>query len=380
MIKCELTEENNEISVAFEQDPVWNERIRQIEGRRWSRSLRCWLVPNTRANVVKIGQLFGKENCRFDEEIIRLYKPQATVEEINQYLNPPRKRWTNRPESTEYDTCVEVIALSQEIKLRNYSHKTFKNYKSALVSLMIHVKKKPLDTLTLAELKSFFLYLIEKRKLSGSSLNVYINAIKFYYENILGRSKVYFDIPMPKKERKMPQVLSVDEVKRLMDATRTPKFKAIFQVLYASGIRLHEVTMLKTSDIDFDRMTIRVEQGKGKKDRYVMLSPKLVQILKTQIATNTGKYVFSNQDTQEPISDRVIQKIFKYALEYAKITKKVGVHVLRHSFATHLLERGENILVIKELLGHSDINTTLKYLHISKDTINKAKSPIDDIL
>lgn len=112
-----------------------------------------------------------------------------------------------------------------------------------------------------------------------------------------------------------------------------------------------------------------------------MLSSKLVQVIKTHIAANpSSKYVLSNQDTQEPVSDRVIQKIFKFALDYAKINKKVGVHLLRHSFSTHLLERGENILVIKELLGHSDVNTTLKYLHISKNTINKAKSPIDDIL
>jgi site-specific recombinase XerD len=125
---------------------------------------------------------------------------------------------------------------------------------------------------------------------------------------------------------------------------------------------------------------LRIEQGKGKKDRYVMLSAKMAIILKTYMATSPSKYVFTNQDTQEPISDRVIQKIFKYALEFAKINKKVGVHVLRHSFATHLLERGENILVIKELLGHSDVNTTLRYLHLSKESINRAQSPIDDLL
>ncbi|MCU0342110.1 MAG: phage integrase N-terminal SAM-like domain-containing protein, partial [Spirosomaceae bacterium] len=179
MIKCSLSEDLVEIKVEFANDPVWNERIRHVKDRRWSNSRKCWLVPNTRENVVKIGQLFGKEKCRFAEEIIRLYKPEATIEEINRYLNPPRKRWANKPIPSEYDTCAEVIALHQEIKLRNYSHKTFRNYKSALVSLMIHVKQKPLDMLTLTELKSFFLYLIEKRKLSGSSLNVYINAINY---------------------------------------------------------------------------------------------------------------------------------------------------------------------------------------------------------
>jgi integrase/recombinase XerD len=171
MIRISIDDRDPDLLCAIFRDMSANTLIEQVPGRRWSFSRRCWIVPNTRESVVKIGKLFGKENCTFSPEIIRQYKPQATVEEINRYLNPPHQRlgqkqsWKYKPKNTEADSHPTIQEVIRELQIRNYSYKTVKNYKSALIGLIHFVKDKPLSSLTLEELKNYLQFLAEKRKI-----------------------------------------------------------------------------------------------------------------------------------------------------------------------------------------------------------------------
>jgi integrase/recombinase XerD len=381
MIKCSLSDDSTEIKVEFANDPVWNDRIRLIAGRRWSRSQRCWLVPNTRANVVKIGELFGKENCRFSEEIIRLYKPQATTQEINHYLNPPRKRWINEPFDREADKHPVIQQVVNELKIRNYSHKTIANYKNALIGLIHFLENQPLNTLPFEEVKRYLLFLSERKKKSYSTINIVLNAYKFYREHVLGETKLpYVKLPKAKVPQIIPKVFSREEVKTIIEHTLGMKYKLAFRLIYAAGLRVSEMCMLKISDIDFDRKTLRIEQAKGQKDRTVMLSEKLIPDLKYYLSVKKPKtYLIENTETHEPLSTRTLQIVFEEVLSKTGINKQMGIHALRHSFATHLLEAGTDIRQIQVLLGHSDIRTTMRYTHVSNDQIGRIKSPLDDL-
>lgn len=329
---------------------------------------------------MKIGELFGKEKCRFSETIIRQYKPQATTEEINRYLNPPKRRWANTPYNKEADNHPVIQAVVAELKIRNYSYKTLVNYKNALIGLINFVENRPLDTLTLEELKRYLLFLAERRKKSYSTINIVLNAYKFYREQVLNHPKLpYMPLPKAKVPKTAPKVFSRQEVKALIDNTLGFKYKLAFRLIYAAGLRVSEMCMLKISDIDFERRTIRVEQAKGQKDRIVMLSEKLIPDLKYYLnVKKPKKYLIENADTHEPLSTRTLQIVFEEVVAKAGV-KKMGIHALRHSFATHLLESGTDIRQIQLLLGHSDIRTTMRYTHVSNDQLSRIKSPLDDL-
>lgn len=385
--------DSGQLAVLFAEDPAGNDLIRSVPGRRWSYSRRCWLVPNTREAVVLVGKLFGRDYCRFDEALIRLYKPRATPAEIELATNPNwppvgkdivQKPFRYAPPQREYDRHPVVVALTNSLKVQNYSYKTLKNYKQALIALLRYINTKPIDQLTKAEYQKYLLFLIVKKRLSSSTINVHINAWKFYCEKILQRDKEFYDIEYPRAPDKLPTVYSVVEVKAIFRATTSLKYRTLFQLVYATGLRLNEVVHLRLSDIDRFRRLINVRAGKGKKDRVVMLSHKLEAILDIYLTSykRTGGasqvYLFENPENNEPIANRTIQMVYGDTVRFAGIRKKGGIHTLRHSFATHLLESGQDIRTIQVLLGHTSILTTMRYTHVSADRISTFKSPLDD--
>ena len=219
-------------------------------------------------------------------------------------------------------------------------------------------------------------------KLSENTIHSRINALKFYYEKVLKRDQFFFDIPRPKKPIQLPKVLNEEELGRLFKALENKKHKAMLFTAYSAGLRVSEVAALQIKHIDSNRMTILVQQAKGKKDRYVGLSPVLLDILRNYINTYIPKpqvYLFESEQTQTAYPTRTIQQIFWKAKQKAGITKQVGIHSLRHSFATHLLEKGTDIRYIKDLLGHFNIKTTERYLHVSKKALVNIISPLDDL-
>ncbi len=393
MITIQIDERDpNLLGVYFPGDPIGNDLIREIPGRRFSRSRRCWLVPNTRESVVKLGQLFSRDYCRFDEAVVRLYKPTATPAEVEQATNPAwppmskRTVGTHRlpfrytPPIREYDRHPVVVALSNELRIQNYANKTFKNYKQAIIALIRYAEPKPIDNLTKAYYQQYLLFLINRKKLSSATINVHINGYKFYCEKVLQRDKEFYDIAYPRQPTKLPTVYSVAEVKAIFNATTSLKYRTLFQLVYATGLRLSEVAHLKLTDLDYGRKLLHVRGGKGKKDRVVMLTDKLEIAINEYLTRYKPKlFLFEEMQTGEPITNRAIQQVYSDTVRFAGINKRGGIHSLRHSFATHLLESGMDIRNIQALLGHESILTTMRYTHVTADKISTFKSPLDNL-
>ncbi|GAB4023548.1 site-specific integrase [Spirosoma migulaei] len=374
------------LAVSFPEDPVGNNLIREIPGRRWSYSRRCWLMPNTRAAVVQLGQLFGKDYCRFDEAVVRLYKPTATTVEVEKATNPAwppdvqRLPFRHVPCLGEYDRHPVIVAVCDTLRVRDYSYKTLKNYKQALIALIRYVVPKPIDQLTKFQYQTYLLFLIEKKRLSSSTINVHINAYKFYCEKVLQRDKEFYAIEYPRKPTKLPIVYSVAEVKAIFSATTSLKYRTLFKLVYATGLRISEVAHLRVKDLDYNRRLLNVRAGKGKKDRVVMLTDKL-EIAINEYLTHYKPtiFLFEEVDNGEPIANRTIQQVYSDAVRSAGISKKGGIHTLRHSFATHLLESGLDIRYIQQLLGHESVLTTMRYTHVTADKISTLRSPLDNL-
>ncbi|GAB4031635.1 tyrosine-type recombinase/integrase [Spirosoma gilvum] len=391
MITVRIDEKDTTLlAVSFPEDPVGNDLIRQVAGRRWSYSRRCWIVPNTRHSVVKIGHLFGKEYCRFDERLVRLYKPDATPVEVEKATNPvwppadkalpTRKPFRYAPPVHEYSSHPVIVAMSHTLRVQNYSHKTLRNYKQALITLIRYVGKRPLEELTSVQYQDYLLFLLETKRLSPATLNVHINGWKFYQEKVLGRPKQQYDIAYPRLAHKLPTVYSVEEVKAIFQATTSLRYRTLFQLVYATGMRVSEVATLRRADLDPVRRVITIRGGKGKKDRVVMFSEKLTILVNEYLNRYQPKtYVFEDAETKEPLTTRVIQQMYSDTVFQARIQKRGGIHSLRHSFATHLLESGTDIRYIQQLLGHESILTTMRYTHVTADKISTLKSPLDDL-
>ena len=225
-------------------------------------------------------------------------------------------------------------------------------------------------------------FAMEKQGISENTAHSRLNALKFYYEQVLGREKFFWDIPRPKKQLILPKLLNETEIRKLFNALSNKKHKAMLFTAYSAGLRVSEIIGLKIADIDSVRMQILIERGKGKKDRYVNLSPVLLDILRSYISYYTPKpkyFLFESDTTGHAYPSRTVQQIFTNAKNRAGIKKEVGIHSLRHSFATHLLDKGTDIKYIKDLLGHFSIKTTERYLHVSKKQLVNIISPFDDL-
>ena len=209
-----------------------------------------------------------------------------------------------------------------------------------------------------------------------------LNALKFLYEQVLGHERFFVEIPRPKKQLQLPKVLGEDELRRLFAAPKNLKHKAILFVAYSAGLRVSEVINLRLQDIDRERKQLFIHCSKGKKDRYVRLSPMVLDVLEQYYKMSETKptnYLFEGVESGTPYTTRSAQQIFSDARKKAGILKTLSFHNLRHSFATHLLEKGVDVLFIKEILGHFNIETTQRYLHVKKEFLINIESPLDDL-
>jgi len=244
------------------------------------------------------------------------------------------------------------------------------------------LKNKAADTLTAADIKRYLLYCYEKLQLSENTLHSRMNALKFYYEQVLGNEKIFWEIPRPKKQLQNPHFFNQDEITRILKNTSNTKHKTILMLAYSTGMRVSEVVSLKVWQIDSKRMQIIVQQAKGKKDRITKLSPVLLVMLREyfmQYKPKNDGYLFCGQTPNEPYSTRTLQLVMQEAKKRAGIIKPGSVHALRHSFATHLLDKGTDVTMIMKLLGHNDIKTTLRYLHVTNRDVLGIISPLDQL-
>ena len=265
--------------------------------------------------------------------------------------------------------------MIEEMKLRNFSPRTEQSYVAAMVGLVKHYHRSP-DQLTQDEIRCYLLHLKE-RGLSPSSRNVAISGMKFFYHQILGWDEHNLFLPPRKGSWRLPEVLSPKEVERLLCANGKLRDRCLLMTAYATGVRVSELGRLKVSDIDSERMMVRVEQGKGKKDRYTILSQRLLEELRTYWKVHRSKsWLFPNAKGG-PLSIDYAQRIYNLAKLKAGIHKGKGIHTLRHCFATHLLEAGVDLVTIKTLLGHNSLQSTQRYLQIRQPKLVCTGSPLD---
>ena len=267
--------------------------------------------------------------------------------------------------------------MTDDLRLRNRSLRTINTYIACVAHFARHFGKSP-ELLGPEEIRQYQVYLVEQRRVSWSYFNQAVCALRFLYRHTLGRDWAVAHIPFPRQPQKLPVVLSQTEVIRLFDAVRSLKQRAILMTAYATGLRLAEVTHLQVSDIDSERMMVRVRQGKGQKDRYVMLSRTLLEVLRLYWrAERPTTWLFPSKRRDQPINHSVVQRACHQAGLDAGLSKRATVRSLRHSFATHLLEAGTNIRIIQTLLGHSSVSTTQRYTYVSNKTVRATESPLE---
>ena len=272
--------------------------------------------------------------------------------------------------------------MLEDMSLRKLAPKTQSNYLRAVINLTCFLGRSP-DTATAEDLRRYQLHLVETGT-SSILLNGTITALRFFFGVTLDHAEVVAKMSSVREPRKLPVVLSREEVARLIEAAGTPKYQAALSVAYGAGLRASEVVALKVVDIDSTRMTLRIEQGKGHKDRYAMLSPVLLEHLRTwwragraQGKMLDGGWLFPGQNPVNPMSTRQLNRICHLAAAAAEIDKRVSMHTLRHSYATHLLEQKVDIRVIQVLLGHKRLETTALYAQVATDVLREVTSPLE---
>ncbi|MCL2683329.1 MAG: site-specific integrase [Bacteroidales bacterium] len=272
-----------------------------------------------------------------------------------------------------------IFKIVELLKLKGYSENTIKTYKNEFAQFLIALKNKHVDSCDEQKIRSYMLYCHEHLKLTENTLHSRLNALKFYFEQVLHRNKFFVNIPRPKKHSKLPKTIHQSDIKKMLKTTANLKHNTILKLCYGMGLRLSEIVNLKITDIDSKNMQVFIERGKGKIDRYVNLPQSILEQLRTYYkAYRPKKYFFEGQDGGQ-YSMRSAQQVFKNALRKAGVNKAVGIHSLRHSYATHLLEQGTDIRFIQELLGHKDIKTTLIYTDVTNSSVRKIVSPLDKL-
>jgi integrase/recombinase XerD len=272
--------------------------------------------------------------------------------------------------------------LLEELERRNYSAGTIRYYVRFVERFAQHFGKSP-DKLGLEHIRSYQSYLLKQRRLSPGSVEHHISALRFFFVHTLHRHEFRQFLPYPRVGQKLPKILSREEVARLIDASSSLFQRTLLMVLYGTGMRRAEVARLKIADIDSQRMIIHVVNGKGGKDRDLPLSPALLETLRAHWRwLKPRTYLFPSRlhrDCEQPITDKIVWRACAEARKRAGIQKKVSPHLIRHSWATHLLEAGTDLRTIQLLLGHEDLQTTARYLHLSQQHLHQVANPIEDL-
>jgi len=271
--------------------------------------------------------------------------------------------------------------MIEDMQLRNFATTTQRSYIHYVADFAKHFHRSPQD-LDLEAVRQYQLYLTQERKLSPQSINTFVSAVQFLYLVTLDMHWDKHDFPRARLDLKLPVVLAPDEVQCFLDQVTGVKHRAVLLTCYGAGVRISEAVSLKPSNIDSHRMLIRVEHGKGGKDRYAMLSPCLLEILRAywRILRPSGPWLFPSWRPHLHLTAGAVQTVCREAWQRSGLGKRVTPHMLRHSFATHLLERGVDTRVIQALLGHSRIDTTARYIAVSPATLSATASPLDQLL
>jgi site-specific recombinase XerD len=293
-------------------------------------------------------------------------------------------------EHIHYSTGAAIMTtlrekMKQEMILRGYSLRTQDLYLRAVVKLHDHFNRNPAE-LKEEEIKEFLLFTLANKSIAASTYNIIIHGLKFFYEQILNKKIISMKLPRHKEPQKLPDILSVAEVERIINATQNLKYRTLFILIYGAGLRASEAATLCIQDIDSARSTLHIRQGKGGKDRYVLLSPMMLKALRSywkqcRLKETPGQsrdFIFIGA-SGNAISTNSIGATYRHSKALAGIKKQGGVHALRHAFATHTLEAGADLYVIKQLLGHASVTSTVRYLRMTDKTLQSIQSPVEHL-
>ena len=267
--------------------------------------------------------------------------------------------------------------MENDLLVRGMAERTRETYLAAVTRLARHYRRSP-DQLSPAEVQAYLVHMLREEHLAWSTCGIAVHAVRFLYHTTLGRPAPAFTIPGPKQPQRLPEILSPAEVRRVIENAANRKQRAVLATTYGAGLRVSEVVRLQLHHIDGERMSLRVEQGKGGKDRYTLLSPRLLAELRAYWREyRPTLWLFPGRDGKRPMDVSTAQKVYTAAKQRAGITKRGGIHALRHAFATHLLEAGTDLHTIQRLLGHGHLGTTMRYFHLARRTLLETTSPLE---
>jgi integrase/recombinase XerD len=348
LLRYELGIHKNQsvIFIRFDYNPDITLKVKKWVGCRWSQTHKSWYVLDNFAY-----------RTRFEIAIDGLSQNQlAKINEVNK---------------------ESLIRFVETLQLKGYSPNTLRTYRNEFCHFLAAIKGLHAEAVDSEKIRSYLLYCINHLKNSEQTIHSRLNALKFYYEQVLGQEKLFIDIPRPKKPSRLPKTIHMNDLKKIFEVTKNIKHNTMLKLCYGMGLRVSEIINLKLEDIDSQSMRVFIARAKGKKDRYANLPESILQQLRDYYLEYKPKiYLFEGQYGGQ-YSSRSAQQVFKNAMQNAGIHKSVGIHSLRHSFATHLLENGTDIRFIQELLGHNDIKTTLIYTQVTSVSIKKIISPLD---
>jgi len=367
-LKHLLIDKEKLIGLQFYSDKVLNSLIKELPKLNWSKEFNMYYIPNTPQNISRIFSLFRGVAWVNGKYFFQKTRSKKLDEEFNVQWYRKRKL------PQDYKKCPETYLLKLELK--KYANNTVKTYVSCFEKFTNYYREDDIDNLNENDIRLYIQNLIQNNH-SNSYINQAINSIKFYYEVVLGMPNRFYSIERPRKERKLPIVLSKDDILKIIKNTNNLKHKCIVGLLYSAGLRRSELLNLKPQDIESKRMVIKVKGAKGNKDRYTLLSKSILNDLRLYFKDYRPKeYLFEGANGGKYNANSVYKIVSNTALK-AGIHLKVSPHVLRHSFATHLLESGTDLRYIQILLGHNSSKTTEIYTHVATNNFNSIKNPLD---
>jgi len=356
------------IGLQFYADKVLQSLIKELPQLTWSNEFNMYYISNNKTNLDNIFNLFRGVawiNCKY-------FFNKSNSKQLN---DPIDVQWFRKRTLVDsYRRCPEIYL--QKLELKKYSNNTVRSYVSLFEKFINYYNNSELESLNENDIRSYLQKLIQQGS-SNSYINQSINSIKFYYEVVLGMPNRFYSIERPRRQKKLPQVLSKDDVLSIIQNTNNIKHKCIVSLLYSGGLRRSELLNLKLVDIDSKRMLIRVNDAKGNKDRLTLLSKTALEDLRIYYQTWRPKTFLFESPNSQKYSVSSIGNIVTRAAIKAGIRKRITPHILRHSFATHLLESGTDIRYIQLLLGHNSIKTTEIYTHVASNNFNLIKNPLD---
>ncbi|MDR1902176.1 MAG: tyrosine-type recombinase/integrase [Treponema sp.] len=378
----------------YDYDPDLFKRFIYSGMGHWDNSGKCFVFPGKYVGDERLRKVFDKKPYGiYDEHSLsftvsnffdRPWNGSCSVSAAPAAMSRPAPRMNDRDCLAGSLSLPDLFSagwadrLEAELHSRKYSPRTIKTYLYYNRSFCRRMQKRPEEAAG-EDIRDYLSYLDKTRDLSSSSMNLAVSALKFFYYNVMKRD-ITAERHRPRRDKKLPEVLSESEIQRLLDCEKNPKHRLLLMLAYSSGLRVSEVVVLRKEHIDFGRRTVMVRSGKGRTDRCTLLSDRAAEFLLQYCALyNIRDWIFSGYPSDHHLSIRSAQTIFDKALQKAAIDKQATIHSLRHTFATHLLERGTDIRYIQALLGHAALRTTQRYTHVARRTVLKIQSPLDTL-